>query len=418
MAQLQFWFDFSCPYAYVASTTVEALSRRTGAELDARPMLLGGVFRARATPQVPAAIMGSAKAKHNAEDIRRTAAWHGVPLTVPAQHPMRTVDALRALLAVGPPYLGPLAHALFRAYWVEGIDIATRDGLARVLRDAGHDPDRVIAESQSDRIKDELRKQTDQAIAAGVFGAPAYVVEGQLYWGVDRSDYVERALGGAPVSDLPDRERMAPTDFWFDYSSPFSYLAAERVERIFGRAASWRPMLLGAVFKTVEQVQVPLFSQNEAKQKHTQADLQRQAEAYGLEVRWPSRFPMNSVLALRVTLLTGGRTDSGAPHLSRLLGGGPRHLLAGGGARGLRRARARRAEAGGAHAGACDQGGAAGLYRGGGGGGRVRSAHVRRAPGGSRAQPVLGLRSHGVGGPICRGRRPLALTVAVFRRAP
>src|SRR5687768_6304019 len=252
MTALQFWFDFSCPFAYVASERVEELARRNGAELDPRPMLLGGVFRAVNTAQMPAAAFSAAKARHNAQDILRTAAFHDVPLSMPPNHPMSTVEALRALLVVGPPFM-PLAHAFFRAYWRDGIDLSARDGVARVLNEAGHDAEKVLAETQSQRIKDELRRRTDEAVAAGVFGAPAYVVGDQLFWSVDRERYVEQALGGSLPPPFEPAGQLAPVDFWFDYSSPFSYIASERAERILGSALSWRPMLLGAVFKAVDQ---------------------------------------------------------------------------------------------------------------------------------------------------------------------
>lgn len=308
MADLQLWFDFSCPYAYVASTQVEALAARTGATLDPRPMLLGGVFRAKEVPQKLFATLGAAKARHNADDIRRTAARYGVPLEMPADHPFRTVEALRALLVVGPPYM-PLAHAFYRAYWVDSVDIGSRDGLSRVLSEAGHDAEAIIAKTKDPAIKEELRRRTDEAIELGVFGAPTFVLNKELYFGADRMDHVERALGADPSVDLPAPSELAPVDFWFDYSSPFSYLAAERVDDVLGAAATWKPMLLGGLFKMVEQVNVPYFAQSEAKRQHTHADLRRQAEHAGVPFSWPTRFPMNTVLALRATMLAGA-TDS------------------------------------------------------------------------------------------------------------
>ena len=78
---------------------------------------------------------------------------------------------------------------------------------------------------------------------------------------------------GQPRSELPNASQLAPVDFWFDYSSPFSYLASARVEAVLGSALRWRPMLLGAVFKAVDQANVPMTSQNESKRNHTQTDL-------------------------------------------------------------------------------------------------------------------------------------------------
>ena len=307
--RLRFYFDFSCPYAYVASTQIEALAERSGAELDARPMLLGGVFRAHATPQNLSDTLRPAKARHNLADIHRQAARAGVPLTMPAGHPIRTVEALRALLVVGEPFW-PLAHALFRAYWVDGIDLGQRDGVAEVLRAAGHDADAILAEIDDPAIKDALRTRTDEAIAAGVFGIPTCVIEApsgpELYWGVDRLAMVEarvRELAGRePAPSVAPPPPVHPVDVYFDYSSPFAYLGVTRAERLLGDQARWHPMLLGALFKQVGTPDVPMFSQNQAKQRHTADDLGRQAAAAGIPYRFPSRFPMRTVLPLRVTL--------------------------------------------------------------------------------------------------------------------
>src|SRR5688572_18165380 len=96
-----FVFDFSCPFAYLASTQVEDLAKRTGASLRAKPVLLGGIFKAVGQPPNLAATIGPQKARHNLLDQQRFAKLFGVPLHMPSGHPLRTVDALRALLAVG-----------------------------------------------------------------------------------------------------------------------------------------------------------------------------------------------------------------------------------------------------------------------------------------------------------------------------
>src|SRR5690606_37156825 len=91
-------------------------------------------------------------------------------------------------------------------------------------------------------------------------------------------------------------------DLYFDYSSPFAYLGCFMAEQLLGDDARWHPMLLGAVFKQVGTVDVPMFAQNEAKRRHTAKDLQRQAALAGAPFSFPSRFPMRTVLPLRVTL--------------------------------------------------------------------------------------------------------------------
>lgn len=308
---IEFWFDFSCPYAYLGSCLVEALAERAGAKLEIRPMLLGGVFRARAVPQNLAGSLSPAKARHNANDLRRYAALCDVPLVFPPNHPIRTVDALRCVLAVGEPF-APLMHAFFRAYWVDGVDISTDSGLKAVLTAAGHDAGLVIERARMQLVKDDLRERTDEAIGKGIFGAPGLVVDGALYWGQDRFDMVEAVLTGHwPELDRrssPAVEPACPVDFFFDYSSPYSYIAANRVEDVLGDAARWRPMLLGGVWKANNPASLELSS-NPVKNAYLGADYRRQGAQVGLLNRWPSIFPMRTMVPLRVTLLAGSPPD-------------------------------------------------------------------------------------------------------------
>ena len=305
MQTLDFWFDFSCPYAYLASTQIETVAARTGATLRLRPMLLGGVFRARSVPQNLMAALSPPKARHNARDLQRWAARWQVPLRMPAGHPFRTVTALRAMLAVGEPY-ADLMHRIYRAYWVEGRDISAPEMVRAVLDEAGHDGAAVLERAQDQAIKDDLRRRTDEAIELGAFGAPTMITAGEtLSWGQDRLDEVERLLGGAPEV-LPDAAGhpgpVAPIDFWFDYSSPFACLASLDVTRVLGEHVRWRPMLLGAVFREVGTANVPLFTLSDAKRRWLHADATRRAERTGYPFRWPSRFPMKTTTPLRATL--------------------------------------------------------------------------------------------------------------------
>jgi 2-hydroxychromene-2-carboxylate isomerase len=190
MATVDFWFDYSCPYAYLASTQVQALAKRTGATLRYQPMLLGGVFRAVGTSQKLFAELSPAKASHNALDMQRWAELFGVPLTMPAAHPFRTVEALRATLLTG---IDPkVVDGFYRAYWIESRGPSEEQTMHDVLGAAGHDASAILA--RLDEKKDELRQRTDQAIALGIFGAPAFVVDGEMYWGQDRIEFVEKAL--------------------------------------------------------------------------------------------------------------------------------------------------------------------------------------------------------------------------------
>jgi 2-hydroxychromene-2-carboxylate isomerase len=190
---LDFWFDYSCPYAYLGFTQVEALAARAGATLTFKPMLLGGVFAANGTPQKLFATLSPTKAAHNARDLERWADLFGVTLVMPPAHPLRTVEALRATVASG---IDPrVVRGFYKAYWVDGRGPSEEATMRDVLGAAGQDVDRILATIARPEAKDDLRRRTDEAIALGIFGAPAFVVDGaRLYWGQDRMDFVERDL--------------------------------------------------------------------------------------------------------------------------------------------------------------------------------------------------------------------------------
>ena len=311
MKHVDFYYDFSCPYAYLASTQIEALAARAGAEIAWRPMLLGGVFRAIGAPDGP--LLVPAKARLNLLDMHRWADHFGVPLVMPDTHPNRTVLALRATLAAGEENFARASHAIFRAYWQRGWDVSLPDVVAGALLEAGLDGGALVKRAEDQAIKDQLRTRTDEAVSKGVFGAPAFVIEGgekrDLFWGQDRLPFVEDALGGHASHLLPDElegpPAIAEVSFFFDVSSPFAYLASTQIEALARRnhaRVRFRPFLLGGLFREIGTPDVPLFAMPAAKREHASRDMARWAEHYGVPIRFPTRFPMNTVKALRMIL--------------------------------------------------------------------------------------------------------------------
>ena len=305
--RLEFYFDYSCPFAYLGSTQVEALARRMAAELIYQPILLGGVFRSDGTPQRLFDAQVPAKAAHNLRDMKRWAALYGVPLEMPAAHPMRTVEALRATLLLGCD--PKVIHRFYQAYWAEGRPISEPSVLRDIVTQAGHDADAVLARLGAEDVKADLRTRTDAAIALGVFGVPVYRVDdGPIFWGQDRMPLV----AGTSWNELlpappPPLARSAPhtLEVYWDFSSPFAYLGvmqAEALARRTGASLVHRPMLLGAVFKEIGQPIVPLQTWPPSKQAYYFEDMRRNAEACGAPFRFPSRFPMNTVKPLRAYL--------------------------------------------------------------------------------------------------------------------
>ena len=189
-----FYYDVVCPYAYLASTQIEATAARAGAEIEWVPVLLGGIFRAIGQQDVPARAMPPAKQHLNLLDMKRYADYYGVPLQLHPRHPLRSVEAMRLLHTVAGEARVALTKALYRAHFVENRDISDR----AVLREYGD-----ISRLDSPDIKEALRAATTRAVDDGAFGVPAFVVEQQgrrfLFWGQDRLFFVEKALGGWQV---------------------------------------------------------------------------------------------------------------------------------------------------------------------------------------------------------------------------
>jgi 2-hydroxychromene-2-carboxylate isomerase len=200
---LDVYWDFSSPYAYLGATQVEALAQRTDARVTWKPMLLGGLFKAVGQPNVPMQTWSDAKRAFLFADLTRWAKYYGVPFAWPTRFPMNSLKAMRAYLAIGDEAVRTrFRDATFRAYWGEDRDIADDAELRALLVGAGADADANFAKSATPEGKQALVTATEEAVRAGVFGAPTFVVDDrELFWGQDRIPLVERALVTPPAAE-------------------------------------------------------------------------------------------------------------------------------------------------------------------------------------------------------------------------
>jgi 2-hydroxychromene-2-carboxylate isomerase len=199
--RVDFFFDFSSPFAYLAATQVEALAARCRAELVYRPFLLGGLFKAIGTPDVPLLAMPEPKRRLMLADMARWADHYGVPLRFPTRFPMNTVKPLRMILQLPEGQQAALIHPIFRAYWADDRDISDDATLRAIAGAAGLDGAALVSGTKSEAVKERLKAATDEAARAGLCGAPSFLVEGELFWGQDRLMFVERALEDARPPD-------------------------------------------------------------------------------------------------------------------------------------------------------------------------------------------------------------------------
>lgn len=197
MARLEFFFDCSSPWTYLAFVRIRDVLARVPAEVRWRPILAGGVFNAvnrdvyerRANPD-------PRKAAYSEKDLQDWARLAGIRIGKPPVFPVRAVAAMRCVVAAEEKgALVPMAEALFEAYWGELKDIGLAEVLAEAARRAGLDAGEILARSEAPEIKDRLRANTDELIVRGGFGSPTFFVNiGDMYFGNDRLPLVEAAL--------------------------------------------------------------------------------------------------------------------------------------------------------------------------------------------------------------------------------
>ena len=192
MKRVEFYYDYSSPFAYLGSTQIERVAEEHGAEVVFKPFLLGALFKMIGTPLIPLHSFPEVKQRYQLIDMQRWATHWDVPLLFPSTFPLNTVDALRVTLAVDVADRPALTHRLMKLCWTED-RIPDEEGLRACLEDVGLDPE-LVAARKDPEIKQRLFAATQEAVDAGVCGAPTFVVNGELFWGQDRLHFVADAL--------------------------------------------------------------------------------------------------------------------------------------------------------------------------------------------------------------------------------
>jgi 2-hydroxychromene-2-carboxylate isomerase len=194
--QVEFYFDFGSPTAYLAYTQLPRIAKESGAEIVWRPMLLGGVFKA-AGNQSP--VMVALKGVWMWTDMDRWAKRYGVPLQ---KNPFFIINTLALMrIAVGlqmrkPDLFPRYVDTMFRAMWIEPVNLGDAAVVGETLQKAGFDAPALAALAADPEVKARLIDVTDDAVKRGVFGAPTMFVGSDMFFGQDRLDFVREALRG------------------------------------------------------------------------------------------------------------------------------------------------------------------------------------------------------------------------------
>ncbi len=191
---IDFYFDFSSPYGYLASTQIDELAAKHGRLVTWRPILLGAVFKITGGQPLPTIPL---KGSYAAHDMARTARRFKVPFKLPSRFPVATTAPSRAYYWVrdrDPALARSLARALFHAYFAEDRDISNPEVTGNVAAKLDVSKEDLLQALNEPAVKERLRSEVDAAIERGVFGSPYIVVDGAPVWGADRREPGEQWL--------------------------------------------------------------------------------------------------------------------------------------------------------------------------------------------------------------------------------
>jgi len=179
MEALQFWFEPASTYSYVAAMRIEEECARAGVTLEWKPFLLGPIFAAQQGIKDSPFNVNPVRGRYMWRDLERLCAKYGLPWRKPSVFPRNTVLAARVCCAAPT---GEVVRAIYRANFAEDLDIADAVVLAKIV---GPEP---VGRAMSPAVKAQLRANTDEATRLGIFGAPNFLVGGELFFGQDRLD--------------------------------------------------------------------------------------------------------------------------------------------------------------------------------------------------------------------------------------
>tara|TARA_B100000029_G_C17291019_1_gene857001 strand:- start:200 stop:784 length:585 start_codon:yes stop_codon:yes gene_type:complete len=190
--KLEFYYDFGSPTAYIAWTQLPKIISEANAELLYIPILLGGVFKATGNAS-PAFI--PAKGKYMGSDLKRYAKKYGIQFKQNSFFPINTLNLMRGAIAaetlgISDKYI----KVIFRAIWEEDLNMGDLNVLTKKLEENNIEADEIVSLTQSDKIKNILKENTEKAVERGVFGAPTFFIGKDMFFGQDRLDWVKEYL--------------------------------------------------------------------------------------------------------------------------------------------------------------------------------------------------------------------------------
>ena len=184
---IEFYFDFSSPYAYIGYKEIKRFEKKNSLKIKYMPVFLGGLHNsAGITP----AAFNKLKSKYMLEDTKLICKKKNISFNFNSYFPIKTVNFMRGvIIARDEDFEKIYIEKIFNAIWKDGLNMNDQIVINKVLKNIDLNPETFLTKAADQKIKDKLRKLTDDALKKGIFGAPTFFVNKKMFWGQDRLSY-------------------------------------------------------------------------------------------------------------------------------------------------------------------------------------------------------------------------------------
>ena len=190
MKKIDFYFDISSPYSYLAHEQIKRFEKENKIKVNYMPILLGGIHQ---LANITAPGLNPSRAKHMIKDLKICADWFKVKFQFNRYFPLKTVNIMRgALVAEKEGFLNNYVDQFYKAAWVDSLNLNDGKILERFIKNMDINPKSFIEKLSDQKIKDDLKTKTSNAFNKGVFGAPTFIVGSKMFFGQDRLEFVFR----------------------------------------------------------------------------------------------------------------------------------------------------------------------------------------------------------------------------------
>ena len=186
--KIDFYFDISSPYSYLAHTQIRKYEKETGDKINYMPIFLGGLHR---LADITAPGLNPLRGKYLIKDLKLFADKYKIKYQFNRYFPIKTIQIMRGAIVAGQSdYFQNYIDKFFIAAWVDSLNLNDEKIFEKFLKNMDINYSDFIQKLSNPKIKDELKDRTDTAFKKGIFGAPTFVVNGKMFWGQDRLEFV------------------------------------------------------------------------------------------------------------------------------------------------------------------------------------------------------------------------------------